>query len=361
MEKQVSKDLVNACSTLPWWDIDENFGESRVRVDASDDFKKLLRKARASLLIASRQNSKVATLYLDDDHCYAATTSLPNPMGMALSGGSLAIGAGSGIHVYQKIHFSKTGKAIFFPTSFHYTGEVSIHDVAWSNEGQLWFLNTLFSSLCTIDLDSHFRARWTPSFVDEFGPFDACHLNGMALPDEAKGYFTALAKSTGLSGWRKFDIDDGILMDRDSNIIAANLSLPHSPTMVGDNIWLLEAGRGSISCMGPNDSTARVINKVQGVVRGMQTLDDHVLVGSSKIRKTSGIVTDQLTQRLGGGPESSKLYAISVETGSIAGYADIPFLDEISSITTLPYNHVILYAPQPNHMSSTYIFRPISS
>src|SRR5262245_58496324 len=44
------------------------------------------------------------------------------------------------------------------------TGNVLIHEMAYSAGGQLWFVNTRFSCLATLDPKSSFVPRWRPPF-----------------------------------------------------------------------------------------------------------------------------------------------------------------------------------------------------
>jgi len=43
----------------------------------------------------------------------------------------------------------------------------------------LWFVNTRFSCLCTLDGVHSFVPRWRPPFVSALAPEDRCHLNGL--------------------------------------------------------------------------------------------------------------------------------------------------------------------------------------
>ena len=62
----------------------------------------------------------------------------------------------------------------------HFTGPVMGHEMA-QGDGELWFLNTLFSCICTLKPDYHFVPRWRPPFVTALASEDRCHLNGLAM------------------------------------------------------------------------------------------------------------------------------------------------------------------------------------
>jgi uncharacterized protein (TIGR03032 family) len=77
--------------------------------------------------------------------------------------------------------------ACFLPRASHCTGEVLIHEMAWTSRGlderELWFVNTRFSCLCTLARSFSFVPRWRPPFITAQAPEDRCHLNGLGLAD----------------------------------------------------------------------------------------------------------------------------------------------------------------------------------
>src|SRR5947209_15759758 len=60
------------------------------------------------------------------------------------------------------------------------------------NEEELWFVNTRFSCLCTIDRAHSFVPRWRPPYITALAPEDRCHLNGLGLVNGEVRYVTAL-------------------------------------------------------------------------------------------------------------------------------------------------------------------------
>src|SRR5262249_46881248 len=76
--------------------------------------------------------------------------------------------------------------ACFLPRWAHVTGDVDIHEMAWVGD-ELWFVNTRFSCLCTLDEAHSFVPRWRPPFVTALAPEDRCRLNGLGLAPAANG------------------------------------------------------------------------------------------------------------------------------------------------------------------------------
>ena len=91
--------------------------------------------------------------------------------------------------------------------------------MAYGAGGQLWFVNTRFSCLATLDPESSFVPRWRPPFVTELEPSDRCHLNGLAMVDGKPKYVTALGETNEMGGWRANKARGGLLMDVDSGAI----------------------------------------------------------------------------------------------------------------------------------------------
>lgn len=131
-------------------------------------------------------------------------------MGFALADGGAKFAIGTTIQVWEfrdvpdvarRLEPVGTHDACYLPRSSHVTGNVQIHEMAYG-AGQLWFVNTRFSCLATIDPESSFEPRWRPPFVTELEPSDRCHLNGLAMVDGKPKYVTALGESNEMAGWR---------------------------------------------------------------------------------------------------------------------------------------------------------------
>lgn len=73
-----------------------------------------------------------------------------------------------------------------------------------------------------------------------------------SLPSQRAGigewqakYVTAVSQSNVADGWSDRRHDGGRVIDIDSNdVIASGLSMPHSPRVYRDKLWLLNSGTG---------------------------------------------------------------------------------------------------------------------
>src|SRR5690606_24071327 len=147
----------------------------------------------------------------------------------------------------------------------HVTGAIDVHEMAYAGDGRLWFVNTLFSCLCTLDRRSSFVPRWRPPWVRHYAPEDRCHLNGLGLRDGEPRYVTALGATDTPQGWRANKRDGGVLADvRTGHIVADGLSMPHSPRWYRDRLWVLESGRGALVDIDPASGAKRDVARVPG-------------------------------------------------------------------------------------------------
>ena len=86
-------------------------------------------------------------------------------------------------------------------------------------EPELWYVNTRFSCLCTLDRVHSFVPRWRPPFITALAPEDRCHLNGLALEDGRARYVTAASESDSYQGWRDDRANGGVVIDVGSEFL----------------------------------------------------------------------------------------------------------------------------------------------
>ncbi|MBT2748328.1 DUF4915 domain-containing protein [Lysobacter sp. ISL-50] len=317
----------------------------------------LLQSAGQSLLVASRQGNVVLAIHSDGERCYMSRSSAPGPMGIAVAGPLIALGTALGIKTYRRFPAALGAEASYLPIGIQFTGSVSIHDVEWDADGKLWFVNTMYSALCSLDYASSFRVEWTPSFVLEHGPRDCCHLNGMAFADGAPRYATALAAIGTAEGWRASNpLRSGVLLDLAGGTVADGLSLPHSPVVRQNEVWLLEAGRGRLIKVDQAGHQTDVAEP-RGIVRGLDFLEHFAIIGRSRVRPSSGSVAETLSTKWASAENVCDLQLIDIRSGEIVDRVALPDLDEISTVRVVPSSRVVLLEPNPEQLATTQICR----
>lgn len=179
--------------------------------------------------------------------------------------------------------------ACFVPREIFVTGELDIHDIGMLNDGRIVFVNTLYNCLATISERHSFATVWKPPFISRIVREDRCHLNGLAMQDGVPRYASAVSKSDTIDGWRDRRANGGIVIDVQSNdIVIDGLSMPHSPRIYREKLWVLNSGSGQIGWIerGISAQSGRfhVLTFCPGFLRGLTFYGDYAFVGLSKPR-----------------------------------------------------------------------------
>ncbi|MCY2973177.1 MAG: TIGR03032 family protein [Planctomycetota bacterium] len=186
---------------------------------------------------------------------------------------------------------------LYVPQVGYTTGDLDIHDVAVEKNGRVVFVNTLFGCLATISDTHSFIPLWKPPFITRLAAEDRCHLNGLALEDGKAKYVTAVSQSDVADGWRDRRHDGGCVIDVQTNaIVATGLSMPHSPRVYRDKLWLLNSGTGHFGYVDRATGKFEKVAFLPGYLRGLAFHGDFAIVGTSKSRENktfSGLELDQ--------------------------------------------------------------------
>lgn len=258
----------------------------------------------ASLAFSTYQSGKLFLLGVQDNGRLSLVgRSFAQAMGMAVSADGSRIALAS---EYQILCFDdvippggadrKGHDALYAPHAAWVTGDLDIHDMAWGADERPIFVSTLFCCIATVSDRHSFRPLWKPPFISRLAPEDRCHLNGMAVVDGRPLYATAVSRSDMADGWRDRRHDGGILIDVDSGeIVLSGLSMPHSPRLHRDKLWMLNSGTGEIGHVDLAAGRFEPIALCPGFPRGLTFIGDHAIVGLSLPRDQqsfSGLAID---------------------------------------------------------------------
>jgi len=320
----------------------------------TNNFPHILNQLGISLVVSTYQAGKLIVLRADGQHINTHFRIFPKPMGIAANRNKIAIGCSNQIWelnnvpaVAPKVEPLGKHDACYLPRQSHITGDIDIHEMEWggSDSSDLWFVNTRFSCLCTLDSQYSFVPRWRPNFVTALTPEDRCHLNGLAMVNHRPKYVTALGATNTIGGWRENKANGGILMDVESNeIISRGLSMPHSPRWYGHNanlsgkaerLWVLESGHGSLSICDRYSGKLETVTSLPGFTRGIDFCGSLAFIGLSQVRETavfSGIpLTEKLSERICG------VWVVNLETGQTVAFLKFEdAVQEIFAVRVLP-------------------------
>jgi uncharacterized protein (TIGR03032 family) len=344
------------------------------------NFPALLEQLGASLLVTTYQAGKLVMVRNEGDHLNTHYRAFQSPMGLALADGGARLAIGTTIQVWEfrdvpnvvhRLEPAGAHDACYLPRSSHVTGNVMIHEMAWGKSevgsrkseikslkseiisqgtsasltsdlcpltSELWFVNTRFSCLATLDRESNFVPRWRPPFITELEPSDRCHLNGLGMVDGKPKYVTALGESNKMGGWRANKARGGIVMDVDTGaIVCRGLSMPHSPRWHGGRLWVCESGSGTLGTVDLNTSRYEAVAAVPGFTRGLEFVGDLAFVGLSQVRESAVFSGIPITERLAPEERTCGVCVVDLRRGeTIALLKFTSGVEEIFAVAALP-------------------------
>ena len=270
--------------------------EDKYNIDFDKEIASVLHKANISIVFSTYQAGRIMVIgSLDGHKLHQIPISFKKPMGIAVEGSKLAVAGldevlffSNNENIVNTIKLNdKNFDTVYVQRGAYNTSSLDIHDIHFG-DGVLWGVNTLFSCICTFDINYNFRPKWKPNFISRLSPEDRCHLNGMAMKDGLPKYVTALSKTDSKEGWREDVMNTGLLMEvPSSEIVLDNLAMPHSPTLINDELYLLESGSGKLLKVNLQEKSYDVIYNFGRFVRGMVHHKGLLIIGASKIRETS--------------------------------------------------------------------------
>jgi len=330
------------------------------------NFPELLRQLGASLLVTTYQAGKLVLVRDEGEHLNTHFRSFQSPMGLALDNGGarLAIGTSTQVWEYRdnpdvarRLGSAGAHDACFLPRRSHFTGNVQIHEMAYGTGGELWFVNTRFSCLATLDPESSFVPRWRPPFITQLEPSDRCHLNGLALVDGKPKYVTALGEADTMGGWRNNKARGGVLMDVDSGeVLCRGLSMPHSPRWYGGRLWVCESGSGTLGLVDPNSGRYEAVAALPGFTRGFDFVGDLAFVGLSQVRESAVFSGISITERLAPEERTCGVCVVDLRRGEpIALLKFESGVQEIFAVAVLPRRFPDLINDDDTLLESSFV------
>jgi uncharacterized protein (TIGR03032 family) len=285
----------------------------------------MLRELGASLLITTYQAGQLILARADGPTLNTHFVGFNKPMGLAVDRERLFVGTETGIREFRnvpaasaKLDPARRHDAVYVFRNHHVTANIDIHEMAFAG-AECWYVNTLFSCLCTLDHDHSFVPRWRPRFISGLAPEDRCHLNGFAIVAGQPKFVTALAATDTPQGWRDNKKDGGVVIDYASReTIVRGLSMPHSPRWHRGRLWLLESGRGSLATVDLASGRMETVARVPGFTRGLDFIGPLAFIGLSQLRETNAFtdipITDDNSERLSG------VWVVNIETARTVAF-----------------------------------------
>jgi uncharacterized protein (TIGR03032 family) len=347
-----------------------------LRSKHTSNFPGLLEQLGISVLVTTYQAGKLVVLRSAGTSVNTHFRDLPRPMGMAADPTRLAVGVAQEIRQYRNMtpvcrRLDPPGRhdACYLARAAHLTGDIDIHEMAWAGD-ELWFVNTRFSCLCTLNGVHSFVPRWRPPFVSALAPDDRCHLNGLAVapavglpsPQQGEGlslaprWVTALAAADTPQGWREHKKDGGVLMDVPSGeIVVRGLSMPHSPRWVGGRLWLLESGTGGVGHVDLAAGRYHDIAQLPGFTRGLDIYGGLAFVGLSQVRESAVFSGIPIAERALA-ERNCGVWVVDLRTGQTVAFLRFEdAVQEVFAVQVLPGLRYPELAPEdPKLLADSY-------
>ncbi len=228
---------------------------------------------------------------------------------------------------------------LYIPRVAYTTGDLDVHDLVVEDTGRLVFVNTMFNCLATTSNKNSFTPLWKPPFISKLVPEDRCHLNGLALENGKSKYVTVVSKSDVVDGWRNRRHEGGCILEVPSGeTIVSGLSMPHSPRIYRNELYVHNSGTGYFGKVDRKKGTFEPITFCPGYLRGLAFSGNYAIVGLSGPRKDktfNGLKLDEELTKRDSDPWCG-LQVIELSTGNI-----IEWVKVVGSISEL-YDVVVL-------------------
>ncbi len=321
----------------------------------------LLRRIGATLLVTTYQSGRTILARADGDKLNTHLCAFPSPMGVAVREHQIALGTEREIWEFcnvpelaPRLPVPRGQDAVFVPRRCHVTGDIRVHELAYA-ENELWFVNTRFSALCTLDGAHSFVPRWKPPFITQLAAEDRCHLNGMCVHEGRVRWVTVLGQTDSKGGWRENKTRGGALLEVPSGRpVVEGLCMPHSPRFYDGQLWLLESGKGTLCRVDPVTRSVHSVAELDGFTRGLTFVGPYAFVGLSQVRESNIFGGIPLVERV---PERKcGVWVVDIRNGQTVAFLRFEgTVQEIFDVQLLPQARFAeLLEPSSPLLGSTY-------
>ena len=239
---------------------------------------------------------------------------------------------------------------LYLPQTAWTTGMLLVRDLRLTGDGELWFVNGLFSCLCQPGATLNFDPLWLPPFVSALAPEERCHLSGLELADGRPAFVTSASLSDEPGGWRERRRDGGVVVSvPGGDVLAAGLSMPSSPRLHDAALWLCCGGTGELAAVDLDTGEVTSVVALPGFARGLAIRDRHAVVAVSRPPRGddfAGLPLDDRLKSAGTSPRCG-VYIVDIRSGQVehsltfsAGSPEIhalALLEGVGSAKSVPF------------------------
>ncbi len=229
---------------------------------------------------------------------------------------------------------------LYVPRVGYTTGDLDVHDIAVEQSGRVVFANTRFGCLATLSDRHSFTPLWRPPFLSKLAPEDRCHLNGLALDGGRVRYVAAISTSDVVDGWRDRRRDGGVVLEvPNGQTVISGLSMPHSPRVYRDQLWIHNSGAGFFGRVDRSAGRFEPVTFCAGYLRGLAFVGNYAVVGLSRPRHDNtfgGLALDEELKRRGAEARCG-LHVIDLRSGDVIEWVRFEgMVSELYDVSVLP-------------------------
>ena len=160
------------------------------------------------------------------------------------------------------------------------------------------------------------------------------------MRDGMPAYVTCVGPTDVADGWRDHRAGGGVVVDVATNeIVCRELSMPHSPRLRGDTLWVLNSGTGELGTVDRAKGTFQPLTFCPGYLRGLAFIGQYALVGLSEPRENRTFAGLPLQDRLVAANVEPRcgVYVIDTRSGDIVHWLRIEgIVTELYDVLALP-------------------------
>lgn len=300
--------------------------EPPLRIQPSRSFLPWLQQSNISLAFTTYQTNRLFLVGVNEEGRLSVfERSFDRPMGLWASPERLYMNTRWQLWEFEdalppgRIH--EGADRLYVPRRAHTTGDLDMHDIAIDRDGRILFVSTAYSCLATLSNRYSFKPLWQPPFISSLAPEDRCHMNGLAMEDGEPAYVSMVSRSDVATGWRDRRHEGGSVIDvRTNEIVAGDLSMPHSPRLYRGELWILNSGTGEFGRIDRDTGRFEPVAFCPGFLRGLAFCGDYAIVGLSKPRREQAFSGLRLDDALREKDAEARcgLWVIDLSSGVIA-------------------------------------------
>lgn len=320
----------------------------KFEINTSRQFVSWLREQQVSLAFTTYQSGKLFLLGVGEEGRLSVfERTFERCMGLAVTPDAQTLWLSTLYQLWRFENVLPAGQVangfdrLYVPRVAYTTGDVDGHDIALRPDGRPIFVNTLFSCLAEVSATHSFRPIWRPSFISRLAAEDRCHLNGLALDASgAPRYVTAVSRTDVHEGWREHRRAGGVVIDVDTGeVVADGLSMPHSPRLQGETLYVLNSGAGEFGRVDLKSRKFEPIAFCPGYARGLSIHGNFAVIGLSTCRENrtfSGLPLDDILAAKGVEPRCG-LQVVDLRNGDVVHSLQIEgIVRELYDVAVLP-------------------------